>query len=380
MSSTQPPQAPPHPKDWDTGIDDYLAQNHVSCDRAVPITTGTSCYIWQLEGLRDAEATANGHRDGEVAILKCADSTPKYRPYPVSAERLRFEVKALRSRAVADACAREPSVRVPRVLRETRNGFIMSCVGETDLRAAYKDTATDPSVLDAEAIGARLGRWLGALHLAGIALGEDGWGRQHAELGQFYAPGGLAERSLEGAAFEGDGGGEETAGRVLAALRAPAPVHTLTPWDFRPMNVVVHFPGQEEEGNEAGKVGREEPGLAVVDWELCHYGDPSDDVRMWTAEVMILEAKFGDRGLLSAFLTAYRGVAGAALVDEAFVARVALSVGVYVHWLVPLNPRVWDCTEDDVAAWKETGLRYMRAGVDRDMAWLRQSCLKPLLE
>lgn len=358
--SLAPPQAPPHPRDWDTGIDDYLAQNSITCDKAVSLDTGTSCYIWRLEGLKDTEATENGYQEGQPAILKCADSTPKYRPYLVSPERLQFEVKALNSKAVEEACRQEPSVKVPRVLRQTKNGFIMSCVGETDLRTAYKANKS----LDAASIGARLGRWLGALHLAGIDLGPDGWSSQHSELGKFYLPGGLAEKAVQ-AAMDG-----EESERVLAALRAPAPVHSLTPWDFRPMNVVVHLP----EDNKA------EPGLAVVDWELCHYGDPSDDVRMWVAEVMILEAKFGDRGLLSAFLTAYKEQAGGTVVNDAFVSRIALSAGVYMLWLVPINPRVWDCTEDDVESWKEISLRYIRAGAGKEMSWLRQSSLKPLLE
>lgn len=354
-----PPEAPPHPRDWNFGIDGYLQQNKVVCEQAVPLTTGTSCYIWRLEGLKDVEASSNGHHHDQPAILKCADSTPKYRSFPVSPDRLRNEVKALRSKTVEEACCREPSVRTPRVLRETTHGFIMSWVGETDLRTAYKtDWLLDPS-----ALGARLGRWLAALHLEGIAQGPDGWSSQHAELDKFYAVGGFAEKAIQDAMESGE------SDKVLQALRAPAAVHTLTPWDFRPMNVMVHDP----KGKSAA------PGLAIVDWELCHYGDPASDVRMWVAEVMVLEAKFGDRGMLSSFLSAYKEKAGPALVNDDAVARIALSAGVYMLWLLPINPHVWDCGGEDVKYWKETSLQYIRAGANGDMEWLKQSCLKPLL-
>ncbi|KAG7050794.1 phosphotransferase enzyme family protein [Colletotrichum scovillei] len=333
MSST--PQAPPHPRDWEVGVDEYLTQNGISYETAIPLNTGTSCYIWRLEGLVDAEASANGHQTGQPVIMKCADSTPKYRNFPVSPERLQFEVKALRSKAVEEACHQEPSVQVPRVLRETKNGFIMSNVGETDLRTAYKT----------------------------INLGPDGWSSHHNELDKFYVPGGLAEKAIKDAL-----NGEESE-KVLTAMRAPAPIHTLTPWDFRPMNIVVRVPDDEGMASD----------LAVVDWELCHYGDPSNDVRMWFAEVVILEAKFGNRGLLSSFLSAYKQRVGSAVVDESFVSRVALSAGIYMLWLIPINPRVWDCTEEDVEAWKKTSLDYIRAGANGDVAWLRQSCLGPLL-
>ncbi|KAF1922668.1 uncharacterized protein M421DRAFT_426684 [Didymella exigua CBS 183.55] len=358
MSS--PPQPPPNPLHWKFDVDEYLSQNKVCCDKAVSLDTGTSCLILRLDGLKDTEASANGHHEGQPAIMKCAFSTPKYQKFAVSPERLQFEVKALKSEAVAEACRQEPSVQVPRVLRETKNGFIMNHVGEMDLRTAFK---TDAS-LDMVKIGVRLGRWLGSLHLAGIALGPDGWSSRHDELDKFYAPGGLAEKAIKASMSE------EESEKVLAAMRAPTPTHTLTPWDFRPMNIVVRLP----------TAGEAPPNLTVVDWELCHYGDPSNDIRMWVAETMILEAKFGNRGLLSSFLSSYKQQAGTTLVNEEFVSKVALSAGIYMLWLIPINPRVWDCSEEDIEMWKAISLEYIRAGTNGNIAWLKMSCLAPLLE
>jgi hypothetical protein len=358
MSSTS--SIPSCPRDWEVGLEDFLKQNRVSCGEAIPVDTSTSCYLWRLEEFKDAEASANGHREGQPVIMKCAGNTPKDQAFPVSPERLQHEIKALNSKAVKEACSKEPSVQVPRVLRTVKNGFIMNWVGDTDLRTAFKTG----KLLDPSAAGRRLGRWLGCLHLTGIALGPDGWRSKSDELDVFYVPGGLAEGSIR-ASMDGD-----EAERVLNAMRAPVPVRTLTPWDFRPMNVVVRLPDDVEAA----------PGLTVVDWELCHYGDPADDIRMWVAEVTILEAKFGNPGLLSSFLSAYKQQAGAAIVNDAFVSRVALNVGIYIHWLIPINPGLWDCTAEDVALWRDKSLEFIRAGTSGDMAWIKHSCLAPLLE
>lgn len=354
------PVVPSHPLDWKVGIDEYLAQNDIICDKAVPLDTGTSCYLWRLEGLKDTEASANGHQQGQHVIMKCADSAPKDQAFPVAADRLFIEVRALRSQAVAEACRNEPSVQVPTVLRTTKNGFIMNWAGNTDLRTAYKTG----ELVDAAGVGARLGKWLGHLHVAGIAAGSQGWKPMNDELEKFYVPGGIAETFVRMATSS-----QEETDRTMSALRAPTTARAMTPWDFRPMNVVVRK--REDDGASID--------LTVVDWELCHYGETSDDVRMWFSEVLLLEAKFGDQGLLSSFLTAYKKQAGSSIVDEAFVCKVALSAGVYILFLMFINPGVWDCTEEDVGPWKEEALRYVRAGVEADLDWLGQSALKPLL-
>lgn len=355
-----PDEAPTHPRDWKFGIDDYLRHNDVVCDEAVPLNTGTSCYLWRLEGLKDATATANGHKEGQPVIIKCADSSPKDQAFPVAADRLTVEVRALQSEAVAEACRQEPSVQVPAVLRTTTNGFIMSHAGSTDLRTAYKTG----ELVDARGVGARLGKWLAHLHLAGIAVGPDGWKTNNDELDKFYLPGGIAESIIRASTS-----GQEEAGRILSALRAPAPVRALTPWDFRPMNTVVR--------NHADKGAA--PDLTIVDWELAHYGEPSDDVRMWFAEVLLLEWKFGDRGMLSSFLLAYRQQAGPGLVDDAFACKVALTAGVYILFIMGINPGVWDCAEEDAAVWKAKALEYIRAGTEGDVDLIMQTPLKPLL-
>lgn len=343
---------PTQPRTWKGGVEQYLAENGIVYDKVEPLQSGTSCYLWRIDGLDGS--------DGQPAVLKVADSTPKFDDRPLAADRLQSEVKALsESQAVNKACSAESSVRVPRVLRTTKDGFIMTWAGDRDLRTAYKTDETD--TLDPKAIGTRLGRWLASLHLAGVEAGPDGWSEENSELRQFYVAGGVEESVVRGV-FGTD---EDQIQRVLAILRTPDRVRTLTPWDFRPMNTLLH-----------GDF------LTIVDWELCHYGEPSSDIRMWAAEAMIMEAKFGERGLLSSFLSAYaRAIAGLNLVDETFVRKVAAAVGVLTLFLMSVGPQVWDCSgEEDINRWKGTAVEFIRAGAKGDLNWIRQSCLGPLLE
>lgn len=350
-----------HPRDWKGGVDDYLHTHGILYEKVTPLEGGTSCYLWRLDGLKDAEASSNGYREGEPAVMKCADSVAKGGPIPVAPDRLQVEIKALQSKAVAEACRQEPSIRVPSVLRTTHNGFIMSWAGEIDLLTAYK---TDDSI-DAAAIGARLGRWLACLHSAGISIGPDGHATQHDALEKLFSgSGGMEEQAVRSVVSA-----EDEIERVLETLRTPSPVRTLTPWDFRPSNVVMRMP------SEKGAA----PDMTIVDWELCHYGDPSNDLRMWVAEAMIMEVQHGNRGLLSSFLTAYRRHAGS-IIHEAFVRKVAVAVGVFLLYFIGQGAVVWGFTEKDNEQWTEKAIRYLKAGADDDMVWLGQSCLKPLLD
>jgi aminoglycoside phosphotransferase (APT) family kinase protein len=275
---------------------------------------------------------------------------------------LKVEVKALQSKAVAEAHRKEPSIRVPSVLRETHNGFIMSWAGDTDLRTAYK---TDDS-MDMAAIGARLGRWLACLHHAGISVGLDGWNTQHDTLEKLFSgPGGMEEQAIRSVLPT-----EDEVERVLKLSRTPPPVRTLTPWDFRPSNVVLRTPNKEEAV----------PNMTIVDWELCHYGDPTNDLRTWVAEAMVMEAQHGDRGLLSSFLTAYRRHAGISIIDSAFIRKVAVAVGVFLLYFIGQGAVLWGFTEKDNQEWTEKAIQYLKAGADDDTIWLGQSSLKPLLD
>ncbi|GJC89030.1 hypothetical protein ColLi_11868 [Colletotrichum liriopes] len=265
-------------------------------------------------------------------------------PIAVDPNRLQTEVKALQSTAVAEACRREPSVQVASILRETHNGIIMSWAGDTDLRTLYK---TDSS-MDMSSIGERLGKWLACLHLAALF---GSWGMEEQAIRSALC----AEDDIE---------------RVLKLSRTPSPVQTVTPWDFRPSNIVLSVPRKE------GAF----PVLTVVDWELCHYGDPTNDLRMWVAEVIIMEAQHGNRGLLSSFLTAYKIIAGESIIDNNFIRKVAVAVGVFLLYFIGQGAELWGFTEKDNQEWAGKAIEYLKAGADDNLAWLSQSALKPLLD
>ncbi|EFQ36490.1 hypothetical protein CGRA01v4_12234 [Colletotrichum graminicola] len=354
QTATTPPL---NPRLWAGGIDQYLADNDITCASAAPIDAGTSCYIWRLDSLSHP-----GHTPTEPAVLKCADSTPKFSNDAVSPARLSTEVRALTCRAVAEASRAEPSVRVPRVLRVTENGFIMSWAGEVNLLDAFR---SDPK-LDVADIGARIGKWLGCLQVAGVDSGAPGFEPVNPELGRFYNPGGFMDKLVQSVVTDG-----KESDRILAALRGTETVRTLTAWDFRPMNALLRFSGGSNNNNN----NNNRPDIYIVDWELAQFGEAAGDVGMWCVEAMVLEGKHGgDRGLLRSFLQAYKQHA-AGIVDETFVCKLAMVVGVMLVYFMRIAPRLWGSTEEEVGSWRGLAVEFLRAGAERDLGWLRESLI-----
>ncbi|TLS27254.1 hypothetical protein PpBr36_04255 [Pyricularia pennisetigena] len=342
-ATTSPPS---HPQHWAGDINSYLAENKITCKSATPITAGTSCYLWRLDGFHSPL-----HPAPSPAVLKCADSTPKYSDDAVSPARLAIEVRALNSPVVAAATAAEPSVRVPTVLQQTENGFIMSWAGDVNLLEAF---AQDQQ-LDYADVGARVGKWLGNLQTAGVAEGPGGFDPVNPELGRFYNPGGFLDKLVQSALPD-----PAESEAVLAALRGVQTARTLTAWDFRPMNTLL------------SSAGGPKPDLYIVDWELSQFGEAVGDVAMWAVEAMVLEAKHGDRGMLAAFLQAYR-LHSAGIIDEAFKIKAGMLTGVMLVYFMRIAERLWGCTEDEVAAWRERAIEFLRAGANKNWEFLESS-------
>ncbi|KAF5017644.1 hypothetical protein F66182_10409 [Fusarium sp. NRRL 66182] len=356
-TATNPPSTPSH---WSGGIDQYLADNNITCTLATPIEAGTSCYLWRLDGFSHPD-----HSPAEPAVLKCADSTPKFSNDAVSPARLSIEVRALTCQAVAEAERAEPSVRVPRVLQTTENGFVMSWAGDVNLLDAFRSNP----VLDVADIGARIGKWLGCLQVAGVASGASGFEPVNPELGRFYSPGGSMDKLVQSVVTDG-----AESVKILSALRGTQTVRTLTAWDFRPMNTLLRFPDgcSSNSSNKAQDV-------YIVDWELAQYGEAAGDVGTWCVEAMVLEDKYGDRGLLRSFLKAYRRHA-TGIVDDVFVGKLAMVVGVMLVYFMRIAPRLWGSTDKEVSRWRETAVRFLRAGAEGDREWLGTSLIRFVME
>ncbi|OHE97128.1 hypothetical protein CORC01_07569 [Colletotrichum orchidophilum] len=359
QTATNPP---PNPRLWAGGIDQYLADNNITCTSATPIEAGTSCYIWRLDGLAHPD-----HPPAEPAVLKCADATPKFSDDAVSPARLSTEVRALTSRAVAEASRAEPRVRVPRVLRTTENGFVMSWAGDVNLLDAFR---RHPA-LDMADIGAHIGKWLGCLQVAGVASGPCGFAPINPELGRFYNPGGFMEKLVQSVVMD-----SEESDKILAALRGTETVRTLTAWDFRPMNTLLRFTDGSSNNNIINDNGT--PDIYIVDWELAQFGEAAGDVGMWCVEAMVLEDKYGDRGLLRSFLRAYAQHA-VGIVDEAFVCKLAMVVGVMLAYFMRIAPRLWGSTEEEVGRWRRAAVGFLRAGAEGDLGSLGKSLIGVVL-
>ncbi|KAJ5006359.1 hypothetical protein K4K57_011228 [Colletotrichum sp. SAR 10_99] len=363
MSTARTP--PPPPRRWAAGIDQYLADNGITCTSVNPIDAGTSCFIWRLDGFLHAD-----HPPGEPAVLKCADSTPKFSDDAVSPARLTTEVRALTSRAVAEASRAEPSVRVPRVLRTTENGFVMSWAGEVNLMDAFRNNPT----LDMVGIGARIGKWLGCLQVAGAALGASGFEPVNPELRRFYNPDGFMDKLVQSVVTDG-----EESEKILTALRRPGTVRTLTAWDFRPMNALLRFSGGSDIKSNDSDNSNSAPDIYIVDWELAQFGEAAGDVGMWCVEAMVLEDKHGDRDLLRSFLKAYK-THTAGIVDDMFVYKLAMVVGVMLVYFMRIAPRLWGSTEKELDRWRVAALEFLRAGAEENLGWLRGSLIGIVME
>lgn len=351
-----------HPRSWTETqtIEAYLTSNNIPHTTAKPLAGGLSAYVWRIEGYYDDSTRSKG----QSCVLKYAEEMARVSPHvTLDAKRMLFEARALASQPVAEACRAEPSVQVPSVLRTTENAILMSWAGDIDLRSAYMDEKLD---FDVAKVGARLGRWIAAMHIAGLHDSEVSTWTQDitekltaaevAHLRQTMAADGMEAQAVK----------DTVQMRVL-----PAGPRTLIQWDFRPMNTLLRF----DDSNSGSLL--EEPSLTVVDWECARYGCPADDLRVWVAEGLVLEAEHGaENSMVSSFLAAYRSQVGGAIVTEDLVCKLALSVGSMMFRVVPSG--LWTSDPGQIEFWIARAMQFVRAASRRDLPWLSASEFAPL--
>lgn len=349
---------PTQPRGWTVteSVEDYLAKHNIPYTTATPLAGGHSAYVWRIDGFFDSSTKDKG----QPCVLKYAEEVAKGAPqFTMDANRMLFEARALESRPVAKACEQEPSVQVPSVLSATDQALLMSWAGDIDLRSAYMEKCLD---FDVGKVGARLGRWIAAVHIGGLSDAEvSTWTDDITEA--FTT---IEVKNLR-TILAADGMESPNVEEVVQMLVLPAGSKTLISWDFRPMNTLLRF----------GENPSDEPSLTIVDWECARYGCPVDDLRLWTAEALVLESKHGtERNMVSSFLTAYRLQAGTTIVTKDFVCKLALSVGSIMLQLVPSG--LWTSDQSEIDFWTSRAKQFIRAASRRDMQWLSASEFAPL--
>jgi len=207
--------------------------------------------------------------EGRTVIVKYAPPHVATQPgIPLDPGRILFEARALRALGASGVLAGVPDVwaRVPAILdlHVDNHVLVMEDLGDLpDLASAIADEGFDPEVA-----GAALGGFVGRLHAHSLetpALAHAFDNRamqrtreevQYQQVGSLCRDGGIAEPDRMGA--------------IAAALgeRFRTPGRCLTMGDLWPRSVLV-----------------DDQGLRVIDWELCHYGHPAQDIGHLAAHV-----------------------------------------------------------------------------------------------
>lgn len=211
-------------------------------------------------------------------------------------------------------------------------------------------------------VGARLGRWIAAVHIGGLSDAEvSTWTNDVTEAFT------IIEAENMRNTLTADGVELQNVEEIMQMLTLPAGPRTLISWDFRPMNTLLRF----------GENPSDEPSLTIVDWECARYGCPVDDLRLWMAEALVLESKYGtEKSMVSSFLAAYRLQAGSTIVTKDFVCKLALSVGSIMLQLVPSG--LWISDKSEIDYWTSRAKQFIRAASRRDMQWLSAGEFAPL--
>jgi hypothetical protein len=354
---TAGPRPDLQPQSWKHSVYEYLAQNNVKCSSATPLEGGHSTYIWRLENVHILRKNDVGSTIiSDKCVLEFAESTSKLNHIPFPPERLQWESRALNSHVVGQACALEPSVCVSRTLFATKQALVLDWAGDIDLRTAILVGA----IRDESAISSRLGKWLAHMHEAGLcdkttqAWKNNGMAEKLLTLQESSMRDLLAEHKTSSSTIE----------HAITTFRQPAGgLETGVLLDFRPMNVLL------------SRLEDNQPSITVIDMECSTYGDPALDLNLWLAEALIIEAQSRRKGVVSAFLTAYAYESGPEIVTRAFVCKVAVLLGALRSFS---SFTIWD-VQADAAYWRLAATEYIQAGAERNLQWLVQSDIGPLL-
>ncbi|PSQ98503.1 MAG: phosphotransferase [Bacteroidetes bacterium QS_9_68_14] len=244
---------------------------------------------------------------------------------PLDPERVAFEARALRAFAPGGALAdlATEATRPPRPLDydAATHTLLMEDLGTPPALGAW--LRGGPPAQDAQAVGKRLGRFVGRLHARtrgddalreafdNRAMQETRHAVQYRAVGELCEAGGAPDAEALGARAEAMG------------KRFIEPGDCLVMGDLWPPSVLLREPSGSA--------------LRLIDWELCHYGRPAQDVAHLAAHLWMhahrapsREACTAAEAAQRAFLDAYRdalGEAAATLLTPQALADCAVHFG-----------------------------------------------------
>ncbi|KAF2457000.1 kinase-like domain-containing protein [Lineolata rhizophorae] len=315
---------------------EYLDASGVEYTSVAPLDGGTANFVWRFE-----------YENGGTAIVKHAEPFVKdNRAIAFPAERMDVEAMVLSS--LPPVLAPADAVRMPAVHRYDAANHVLTMDdgGARTLKEAYTS-------LDVKPFGDALGKWLASLHEATPEhdLGEGGNLAARAIYRYSYA-------HLAGA-LEAFGQDVGLGGRVDSEFGSllQSDDEVVCHGDFWPGNVLI--------GADCK--------MTIVDWEMVRRGCGATDVAQFAAEAFLLDKFRGEKGLLPAFLSAYRAAAGKP--SREFFKRVAIHFGTHVAFW-PTRVR-WG-TREETAECVRLGAYVLQHALDDDWTWFEQGVLTAL--
>jgi aminoglycoside phosphotransferase (APT) family kinase protein len=312
------------------------------------LTGGTANWVYRLTNTAD----------GTTSILKHA--APFVRSSPsmaFPAMRMDFEAGVLN--ALLDVLPHDEVVEPVLFLAYDKEAKLlrMGDGGERTLKDAYM---YDPELNVVEA-GARLGMWLAGLHqyTSKLDIGDNKVAKAIYRHSYNNVSEALAEFGLDQTL------GERVNEQFGSKLQTDDGM--VCHGDFWTGNVLV----------------KSDPlRLTVVDWEMTRRGNGVTDVGQFAAEAWLLDRFHGGKGMLPAFLTAYREAKGEEddpEWDPEFTnrQRIAIHFGTHIaYWPTRVE---WGSNEETVEVVK-IGSNVLMHALEKDYEWFKEGPLAPLFQ
>ncbi|KAL8670644.1 MAG: hypothetical protein Q9168_004823 [Polycauliona sp. 1 TL-2023] len=332
------------------GLKKYLDDKHTEYSSIERIERGPANFVFRVHTAANEPAQIYKH-----AVAASHGSIP----FP--ADRMDFEVSAMQ--VVGHLMAEVNAVEVPKVQAydQPAKVLVMTDTGNVTLNEAYGK----PDV-DIPEVGRLLGQWLAILHRRSyeddVGIGEGG---NHTAKSIYRWPytqlGGVAAEYDVNVKFWDRNFCEyvdETYGSQIGRDD-----QSICHGAFWPGNILLN----------------EQDTLTVVDWEMCRRGRAELDLGQFAAEAYLLDRFRGGRGLLDAFLNAYRRNHDHGMdlpVDRRFTRKFAVHMGIQLaFWPASVK---W-AEHGETKAVIHFGHELMRRGDAEDMDWLRENVLSGLL-